>query len=147
LFEILEEVMKEEIKEGYAHMSESGRRVAEFIELSRRYEVQEYRSHIYSALESAPGLTELKAEIQKRYSELFDNEQDAVMAFGHYLTRMEPKKVGGNPWETWLKEHLAQNPSDTVSLYLLEHQFPPHPYGSYPANFAYCHTWRMHHEW
>lgn len=127
---------------GYENLSPRGRLVAEYIELSVRFKVLCWRASENAALAKAPEIEMLRADIRKRYSELAEMERCAVEALNYHKWKFLEHP---SPWRKWLESHVLTNPSDTVALYVLEHDF------NIEAIERNRHTqlfhWRMDHPW
>ncbi len=126
-------------------MSERGKAVCEFIELSRRYQVQTWRAERNIALKGVQQMRKLKADITNRYCALNDSEKAAVDGF---IARAQFGEVRfGVNWALWLEAHLVSNPLDAFLLQSLEQNFIRAPDPESCSQYCVDFTWRMHHEW
>ena len=134
-----------ETKPGYEGMSPAGKAMCEFIELSKRYQVQTMRAERNTALKGVPQMQTLKDDIRGRYAAFSDAEKAAADGFLSHPQSSESRY--GINWEAWLAQHLTLNPQDVFLLRGLEQNFrriyTPETESQYHRDF----TWRMHYEW
>lgn len=135
----------QELKTSYERMSESGRAVAEFIELTRRHEVVTLHSDRVFGLKNAPKTRQLASNLQARYAKLADAEKRAATAFcvRHHQQASRPDLYGGDAWKQWLSAHLQTHPNDAVGLYLVESIFSHQKHDEHRDDYQ----WQMVHEW
>lgn len=120
------------MKIDYKHMSDKGRRFAEYLELSERYYVLKRRAAWHPGYKAPKGLQQ---EIASRRAELSDVEMAAVA---------DLRSGRQTQWTPWLEKHLKENPTDALPLYFLVADLE-HNSEARQACGRYDFPWRMNH--
>lgn len=141
-------VHPDQSEEGYSSLSETGRAVAETVELSARYE---YLTICAADISGYRAPRALKTEIEKRMGSLSDAEKNAVAdlrnklrQFGITLEELRTKIYRHDHpiWSQWLQCHLEKNPNDAIPLLRLEKEFHGLNIGKDRVL-----NWKMNHVW
>lgn len=128
--------------EGYSSMSERGRAVCEYLELSMRHDVLKRRQGSIVGYKVPQGLIE---DLKIRFEQLSDEEKAAVSDLRIYevASRDTPR------WRCWLEQHLNEHPGDAHLLLFVEKTFAPYYWSEFiRTNYGLNdRPWLMNHTW